>query len=39
LNIINITSEEQRQTFQYDNAAYTFYEPGFQILLGIRGKF
>ena len=39
LDVINITEEPQRSTFQYDNAAFTFYQPGRQIVLGIRGKF
>ncbi len=39
LDIINITDEEQRQTFEYPNAAYTYYKPGRGILVGIRGRF
>lgn len=39
LNVINIASEPMRSTFQYDNAAFTFYDPGYTILLGIRGTF
>jgi len=39
LNVINITSEPMRATFQHDNAAFTFYDPGYTILLGIRGTF
>jgi TonB-dependent receptor len=39
LNLINITGESQRATFQYDNAAFTYYDPGFQVLLGVRGTF
>jgi TonB-dependent receptor len=39
LNVTNLTGETQRSTFLYDNAAWTFYEPGFSVLLGIRGKF
>jgi len=38
LNAINITDEKQRATFQFDNATFTYYNPGYQILLGIRGK-
>jgi hypothetical protein len=37
--VINITEEPQRSTFQWDNAAFTFYQPGRQIIFGIRGKF
>jgi TonB-dependent receptor len=39
LDAINITNEAQRQTFQYSNAAFTYYKPGRTILIGIRGKF
>jgi TonB-dependent receptor len=39
LNLINITNEPQRQTFQYDNAAFTYYKSGYSILLGVRGTF
>jgi len=39
LDIINITDEEQRQTFEYPNAAFTYYKPGRAILVGIRGRF
>jgi TonB-dependent receptor len=39
LDVINITEEPQRSTFQWDNAAFTYYQPGRQIILGIRGKF
>jgi TonB-dependent receptor len=39
LNAINITDSTQRGTFQFANATNTYYNPGYQILLGIRGKF
>ncbi|MET0272862.1 MAG: TonB-dependent receptor, partial [Phenylobacterium sp.] len=39
LDVINITDEPQRQTFEYPNAAFTFYEPGRTVLIGIRGRF
>jgi TonB-dependent receptor len=39
LNAINFTNEKQRSYFQFQNAAYTLYQPGYQIMLGIRGKF
>lgn len=44
LNVINILGETQRQTWgndtiQFSNAARTFYDPGFAVLLGIRGTF
>jgi TonB-dependent receptor len=38
-NAINITKEKQRSTFQYENAAYTVYDPGATYLIGIRGQF
>jgi TonB-dependent receptor len=38
-NAINITDEAQRQTFQYSNAAFTYYKPGPTYLIGIRGQF
>jgi TonB-dependent receptor len=39
LDLINITDEPQRQTFEYPNAAFTYYEPGRAVMLGIRGSF
>jgi len=36
---INLTDEAQRQTFEYPNAAFTYYKPGRAFLIGIRGKF
>jgi TonB-dependent receptor len=39
LDVINITDEPQRQTFEYPNAAFTHYEPGRAVMLGIRGSF
>ena len=39
LDVINITKEEQRSNFYWDNAMFTQYQPGRQILVGIRGKF
>jgi hypothetical protein len=44
LNVINITGEVQRQTWGNDttafsNAARAFYDPGYAVLLGIRGTF
>jgi TonB-dependent receptor len=39
LDVINITKEAQRQTFEYPNAAFTYYQPGRTILLGLRGAF
>ena len=39
LNMNNVTSETQRATFQYPNATWTYYDPGYSITLGIRGTF
>jgi TonB-dependent receptor len=39
LDVLNITGEPQRSTFEWDNAAFTFYDPGTTILLGVRGTF
>jgi TonB-dependent receptor len=39
LNVINFTSETQRATQQFDNSTLSFYDPGYTILLGLRGKF
>jgi TonB-dependent receptor len=44
LNVINITGETIRQTWGDDtqpfgNAARAFYDPGYAVLLGIRGTF
>lgn len=39
LDVQNVLNEPQRQTFEYDNAAFTRYDPGTNILIGIRGRF
>jgi len=44
LNVINITGETIRQTWgnnsqAFSNAARAFYDPGYAVLLGIRGTF
>jgi TonB-dependent receptor len=39
LDAINITNTAQRQTFEYTNAAFTYYKPGRAILIGLRGQF
>jgi TonB-dependent receptor len=36
---INLTDEPQRQTFEYTNAAFTYYKPGRAFLVGLRAKF
>ncbi|WP_114240250.1 TonB-dependent receptor [Dyella sp. C9] len=39
LNVINMTNANFRQTLTYENAAYSYYTPGYTIMLGIRGSF
>jgi TonB-dependent receptor len=39
IDVINFTDEEQRSYFQFPNAAFTNYQPGRQIMVGLRGSF
>ena len=39
LNVTNVLSEDQRSSFWKDDATFTYYEPGYSVLLGIRGTF
>ncbi|MPS68935.1 MAG: TonB-dependent receptor [Novosphingobium sp.] len=39
LDVLNITNEPIRTTFEYTNAAYSVYYPGRQVLVGIRANF
>ncbi|MEE4452248.1 TonB-dependent receptor [Novosphingobium resinovorum] len=39
LDVLNITNEVIRTTFEYSNAAYSVYKPGRQVLAGIRANF
>lgn len=39
LDVLNITNEPIRTTFEYDNAPYSIYYPGRTILAGIRANF
>ena len=39
LDVINITKSAQRAYFQYPSAAFTYYEPGRTIMVGLRGSF
>jgi TonB-dependent receptor len=39
LDAINMTKADLRTVFTYENAAYTYYTPGFTIMLGVRGSF
>jgi len=39
LDVINITKSKQRSYFQYPGAAFTYYEPGRMVMIGVRGAF
>jgi hypothetical protein len=39
LDVLNITKSTQRSYFQYPGAAFTYYEPGRMIMIGLRGAF
>ena len=39
LDVLNITNEPIRTTFEYDNAPYSVYYPGRTVLAGIRASF
>lgn len=39
LDALNLTNEPLRMTFGYDNAPYSTYYPGRQVLLGLRANF
>ena len=39
LDVLNITNEPIRSIFAYDNAPYSIYYPGRQVLAGIRANF
>jgi TonB-dependent receptor len=39
LDVLNITNEPLRTTFGYDNAPYSVYYPGRQVLVGLRASF
>lgn len=39
LDVLNITNEPIRTTFEYSNAAYSVYYPGTSVLAGIRASF
>lgn len=39
VDVLNITDEPIRTTFEYDNAAYSVYYPGRSVLAGIRANF
>ncbi|MEI9928282.1 MAG: hypothetical protein WDN44_12050 [Sphingomonas sp.] len=35
----NLTKEQQRSYFQFPNATFTQYQPGRQVMIGLRGRF
>ena len=39
LDVINITKSTQRSYFQFPNAAFSYYEPGRSVMIGVRGSF
>jgi TonB-dependent receptor len=39
LDLININGATRRETQGYDNLVYKFYDPGYSVLLGVRGTF
>ncbi|MDV3458921.1 TonB-dependent receptor [Sphingomonas sp. HF-S4] len=39
LDVINLTKTKQRSYFQFENAAFTLYNPGRQVMIGLRGRF
>jgi TonB-dependent receptor len=39
VDVVNFTDEEQRSFFQFGNAAFTQYQPGRQVMVGLRGAF
>jgi TonB-dependent receptor len=39
LNVSNLTGEPMRQTWGYDTATFTYYDPGMIVTLGVRASF
>jgi TonB-dependent receptor len=39
VDVTNLTNSALRTDFQFSNAAYTYYKPGRQFLIGLRGRF
>ncbi|MBO9714987.1 TonB-dependent receptor [Sphingomonas sp.] len=39
LDVQNLTKAKQRSYFQFENAAFTLYDPGRQVMIGLRGRF
>jgi TonB-dependent receptor len=38
-DVINLTKSKQRTYYQFDNATFTYYEPGRTYMVGMRGRF
>jgi TonB-dependent receptor len=39
VDVQNITKAQQRSYFQFENAAFTLYDPGRVVMIGLRGRF
>ena len=39
LDLINLTEAPRRAYQGWENASYTYYDPGFSVLVGVRGTF
>ena len=38
-DVVNLTKAKQRQYFQFENAAFTYYNCGRTLMVGLRGTF
>ena len=38
-DVINLTNAKQRSYFQFENAAFTYYNAGRTFMVGVRGTF
>ncbi|MEZ0243580.1 MAG: hypothetical protein ACAH11_09415, partial [Sphingomonas sp.] len=39
IDVQNVTKAQQRSYFQFENAAFTLYDPGRIVMIGLRGRF
>ena len=39
IDVQNVTKAQQRSYFQFENAAFTLYDPGRVVMIGLRGRF
>ena len=39
IDVQNVTKAQQRSYFQFQNAAFTLYDPGRVVMIGLRGRF